>query len=52
MATFQAILSNNILKMIYAKVLGHQLLGKYVFQGFGVIIVANILVVIVLHLLG
>jgi uncharacterized membrane protein (DUF4010 family) len=52
MATFQAILSNNILKMIYAKVLGHQLLGKYVFQGFGVIIVANIVVVFVLHSLG
>lgn len=49
MATFQAILSNNILKMIYAKTLGHQLLGKYVLQGFGVIIVANILVVFVLH---
>jgi len=49
MATFQAILSNNILKMIYAKTLGHQLLGKYVLQGFGVIIVANILVVLVLH---
>ncbi len=49
MATFQAILSNNILKMIYAKTLGHQLLGRYVLQGFGVIIVANILVVFVLH---
>ena len=49
MATFQAILSNNILRMIYAKTLGHQLLGKYVLQGFGVIIVANILVVFVLH---
>jgi uncharacterized membrane protein (DUF4010 family) len=48
-ATFQAILSNNILKMIYAKTLGHQLLGKYVLQGFGVIIAANFLVVIILH---
>ena len=52
MATFQAILSNNILKMIYAKTLGHQLLGKYIFQGFGVIIAANIVVVVVLHYLG
>ena len=49
MATFQAILSNNILKMFYAKTLGNKLLGKYIFQGFGVIIIANILVIIVLH---
>jgi len=49
MATFQAILSNNILKMFYAKTLGDKLLGKYVFQGFGVIIVANILVIAILH---
>jgi len=49
MATFQAILSNNILKMFYAKVLGNQLLGKYIVQGFGIIIVANICVVLVLH---
>ena len=48
-ATFQAILSNNILKMFYAKALGHQLLGKYVLQGFGIIIAVNICVVIVLH---
>ncbi len=52
MATFQAILSNNILKMFYAKTLGNQLLGKYIFQGFGVIIIANILVIIVLHIFG
>lgn len=49
MATFQAILSNNILKMLYAKVLGNRLLGKYIFQGFGIIIAANICVVLVLH---
>jgi len=49
MATFQAILSNNILKMFYAKTLGDKMLGKYVLQGFGVIIVANILVIAVLH---
>lgn len=49
MATFQAILSNNILKMFYAKVLGNQLLGKYILQGFGIIIIANICVVLVLH---
>lgn len=49
MATFQAILSNNILKMFYAKTLGNRLLGKYIFQGFGIIIVANICVVLILH---
>ncbi len=52
MATFQAILSNNVLKMLYAKVLGNQLLGRYIFQGFGVIIIANILVIIILHVFG
>ena len=51
-ATFQAILSNNILKMFYAKALGNKLLGKYILQGFGVIIIANICVVIVLHFLS
>jgi uncharacterized membrane protein (DUF4010 family) len=51
MATFQAILSNNILKMFYAKTLGNRLLSKYVFQGFGIIIVANISIVLILHLL-
>ena len=49
-ATFQAILSNNILKMIYAKTLGNKMLGKYIFFGFGVIVVANVLIVLVLHL--
>jgi len=48
-ATFQAILSNNILKMFYAKTLGNKLLGKYIFQGFGIIIIANICVVLILH---
>jgi uncharacterized membrane protein (DUF4010 family) len=51
MATFQAILSNNILKMFYAKTLGNRLLSKYIFQGFGIIIVANISVILILHLL-
>ncbi|HSH19820.1 MAG TPA: DUF4010 domain-containing protein [Draconibacterium sp.] len=52
MATFQAILSNNILKMLYAKSLGNKLLGKYILQGFGVIIIANVFVVIILHFLS
>jgi len=50
-ATFQAILSNNILKMLYAKTLGNKLLAKYIFQGFGIIIIANIGVILILHLL-
>ncbi len=51
MATFQAILSNNVLKMFYAKSLGSTGLGKHILRGFGVIIIANLLVVMVLHLL-
>ena len=49
MATFQAIISNNVLKMFYAKSLGHKLLGKYIFQGFGFIILANLGIILVLH---
>ena len=52
MATFQAILSNNILKMFYAKTLGHKLLAKYIFQGFGIIIFANFFVILILHFFG
>ena len=48
-ATFQAILSNNILKMVYAKTLGHRQIAKYIFQGFGIIIIVNLLVVLILH---
>lgn len=49
-ASLQAILSNNILKMIYAKVLGNKLLGKYIFQGFGIIIIANLCIILMLHM--
>jgi uncharacterized membrane protein (DUF4010 family) len=52
MATLQAILSNNILKMIYARTLGHQPMSKYIFQGFGIIIFANISIILVLHIFG
>lgn len=52
MATFQAILSNNILKMFYAKTLGNRLLAKYIFLGFGIIIIANIGVILILHFLN
>lgn len=49
MATLQAILSNNILKMIYAKVFGNKILGKYILQGFGIIIIANICIILILN---
>jgi len=49
MATFQAILSNNILKMFYAKTLGNSRMNKYIYQGFGIIIIANICVILILH---
>lgn len=49
MATFQAILSNNILKMLYAKTLGNKRINKYIYQGFGIIILANIGVILILH---
>ncbi len=52
MATFQAIMSNNVLKMIYAKALGNKRMNKYIYQGFGIIIVANIGVILVLHFIG
>ncbi|MGQ8335075.1 MgtC/SapB family protein [Sunxiuqinia sp. A32] len=51
MATLQAILSNNILKMIYAKTLGNKSIGKYVLQGFGIIIVVNAGIILFLHLI-
>lgn len=51
LATLQAILSNNILKMAYAKTIGSKGMGKYIFTGFGIIIFANILIVLLLHFL-
>ncbi len=50
-ATFQAILSNNILKMLYAKVIGVNTMWKYIFRGFAIIIVVNLAVVLILHFL-
>ena len=52
MATFQAIMSNNVLKMLYAKALGNKRMNKYIYQGFGIIIVANIGVILILHFIG
>jgi len=49
MATFQAILSNNILKMFYAGTLGSKSMRTYVYQGFGIILVANLCVILILH---
>ena len=49
MATFQAIISNNILKMFYARTLGSKGLRKYIFRGFGIILIANLCVIMILH---
>lgn len=51
MATLQAMLSNNILKMIYAKTLGNKRMSKYIFQGFGIIIFVNLCTILMLHFL-
>jgi len=51
MATFQAIISNNILKMFYARTLGSKKLSAYIFQGFGIILIANLCVILILHLI-
>ncbi len=37
--------------MFYAKTLGNKILSKFIFMGFGIIIVANILIVLLLHLI-
>jgi len=44
-ATMQAIGSNNILKMIYALILGDKAIRKYVLIGFGIIALSNIAVI-------
>jgi len=45
-ATFQAIASNNILKMIYAMTLGEKRTRKYLLLGFGIIIACNLLLLL------
>jgi len=50
LATLQAIVSNNILKLIYAKTLGNKVLGKYILSGFGTIIIANIIIILLMHI--
>ena len=52
LATFQAIASNNILKLVYGISLGHRKILKYLVQGFGIIISINIAVIIFLHIFG
>lgn len=52
MATFQAIISNNVLKMFYARTLGSRGIRKYIYQGFGIILIANVCVILILHFMG
>ena len=51
MATLQAIVSNNILKMVYARSLTSRKMAGYIYQGFGIIILANIIIIIIMHLI-
>jgi len=48
MATIQATLSNNILKMIYGVVMGSPSMRRHLVQGFSAIIVVSILLLIIL----
>ncbi len=47
-ATFQAIISNNLMKMIYAAVFGGRLPRWYVISGFMIIIAINLIIVLIL----
>jgi uncharacterized membrane protein (DUF4010 family) len=51
-ATFQAIISNNILKAIYATILSNKNVRKYVLSGFSIIIISNIIIILILNILG
>jgi uncharacterized membrane protein (DUF4010 family) len=48
-ATLQAILSNNILKLVYAKLFGNAEMTNYLLKGFGVILILNLIFIIILH---
>ena len=50
LATLQAIVSNNILKMFYARTMGSRKMAGYIYRGFGIIITANILIILVMHI--
>ncbi|MBS9774384.1 MAG: DUF4010 domain-containing protein [Tenacibaculum sp.] len=50
-ATFQALVSNNILKTIYSQILGGHKTKKEVLKAFSIVIIANILVIIALYIL-
>jgi uncharacterized membrane protein (DUF4010 family) len=52
LATFQAIVSNNVLKLSYGMLLGHRQMVKYLIQGFGFIIIVNAAVIVFMHILG
>ncbi len=47
-ATMQAILSNNILKLVYGLVLGGKKVRPFLMAGFGVILLASILIIVLL----
>ena len=51
-ATFQAILSNNVLKLAYSVSLGNKGMTKYLLRGFGIIILVNLAVIIFMHISG
>lgn len=50
--TLQAIISNNVLKFAYARSLGSRLISGYLYRGFGIIIAANLIIIVLLHLIG
>lgn len=52
LATFQAIASNNVLKLGYGIGLGNRQMRKYLILGFGVIIMANFVVIALMHMIG
>jgi uncharacterized membrane protein (DUF4010 family) len=51
LASLQAIISNNVVKAIYASVLSNRTIRKLVIKGFSVIIAVNIILVIILSLI-
>ena len=51
-ATMQAMASNNILKAIYARVLGGNNTAKWVLKGFGIVLLVNIAVIVLLYIIG
>lgn len=52
LATFQAMASNNLLKLGYGVALGHRQMVKYLVRGFGLILLVNITIIILIHMVG